>query len=712
MSSTTITDDTSPEVQLLMELLKYTSSINSAEYSCNGIVTSIQSYLQCEFVGIRKRQNGRIPFLVRTDKCISSESFENSIIYNDSLYVSPMEMICQACIDNNCHILKGLINSQSQIVLKDINQWVQNNSENLISLDLIKTVEYSSVLIQPLFFNDEIIGFLQCMSGAASGISSEKCSICSTIAESLGDYLGSLHEMSQLKRGVSLFKSAQTAGKMGSWAINKSNGVFTYVQNIDMIHRYPFKAYKTTLQEFLVERVLKEDCLKIKNQMNEIIDGDSFHVDFRAYYDPDDLRYYRAVGKMSNGIVQGITLDFSEQKQIQLKAEENKAFLESIVNGMNTSIILMDPQRNVVIETNEYAQQLFDMSDEELKQIRGTTLLSVRYFKKPKALKVMSEDMQSNEEGLLKRRDDSVVPVQRIIMKSMLQNKMHYVIIFFDITQHKQLEQQLAHSQKMESIGSLAAGVAHELNTPIQYIGDNMHFLKESFSVFQDIVGQYQMMIECVEKCGKCDADVKRIREIEEDGDLDFLLEEIPEALRQSIDGIERVSTIVQAMKKFSHPGQTEMSLHNLNEIIKNTVIVARNEWKYVAELETDFNPALPEIPVHGDDISQVILNMIVNASHAIGDMVEDGQKGKITITTSYDEEYVILSISDTGAGIPPEIYEKIFDPFFTTKEVGKGTGQGLSMAYSIITEKHNGKLEFQSELGAGTTFIIKLPRG
>jgi signal transduction histidine kinase len=196
------------------------------------------------------------------------------------------------------------------------------------------------------------------------------------------------------------------------------------------------------------------------------------------------------------------------------------------------------------------------------------------------------------------------------------------------------------------------------------------------------------------------------------DVDLGFLMTEIPKAIEQSLEGLNRVAEIVRAMKQFSHPDQDEPELADLNRAIENTVTVARNEWKYVADVELDLDPELPAVPCRAGRFNQVILNLIVNAAQAIGELVGDGaqERGKIHIMTRRGQGYVEIRVADTGTGIPARIRSRIFDPFFTTKQVGKGTGQGLAITHNIVVEQHGGSIEFETEEGKGTTFILRLP--
>jgi PAS domain S-box-containing protein len=284
--------------------------------------------------------------------------------------------------------------------------------------------------------------------------------------------------------------------------------------------------------------------------------------------------------------------------------------------------------------------------------------------------------------------------------------------MFEDITERRVLRDQLLQAQKLESVGQLAAGIAHEINTPTQYIGDNVRFLKKTFVSLTSLLYSYdglwkETLSDTVTATVRQEMS-SALRKI----DLKFLLAEIPKAIDDTLEGIKRVSTLVGAMKEFSHPGTKEKVALDLNRAIQSTITVARNEWKYVADVETRFERTLPAVSCLPGEFNQVILNLIVNAAHAIGDRAKEGneKKGKITVETGRCPTGVEIRIGDTGTGIPLEVRAKIFDPFFTTKEIGKGTGQGLSIARSIIVDKHEGSIDFESVIGEGTTFIIRLP--
>ncbi len=286
------------------------------------------------------------------------------------------------------------------------------------------------------------------------------------------------------------------------------------------------------------------------------------------------------------------------------------------------------------------------------------------------------------------------------------------VLVISDVTtalarehSERQLQAELQQAQKLEAVGRLAAGIAHEINTPIQYIGDNAHFLGEAFATVATVHRRYREVL-----AQRCPEEVQAALELaEQDLDVAYFLEEMPKAIARSLEGVRRVSTIVRAMKEFAHPDQNERVSVDLNRSLQATLEVARNEYKYVADIETDFGE-IPAVSCVAGDLNQVFLNVIVNAAHGIESVVSGTrQRGTIRVTTRRDGVAVVVAIADTGCGIPEAIRDKVFDPFFTTKPVGKGTGQGLAIARSIV-KKHGGHLSFTSEVGAGTTFSIRLP--
>jgi len=286
-----------------------------------------------------------------------------------------------------------------------------------------------------------------------------------------------------------------------------------------------------------------------------------------------------------------------------------------------------------------------------------------------------------------------------------------------DISERKLLRDQLLQAQKLEAVGQLAAGIAHEINTPTQYIEHNLHFLSDAVGDLRGLLGSYANLLAAAEANTLTLECIQEVKSAVEACDLEFLLAEIPKTIAQMFEGVTQVATLVGAMKEFSHPGKKEMVFLDLNRAIENTIAIARNEWKYVAMMETSLDPGLPAVRCQPGEFNQVILILIVNAAHAIAALKPAGATakgttamGKIRVETSVADGWVEIRIQDTGAGIPEAVRNRIFEPFFTTKEIGKGTGQGLAIARSVVVDKHAGTIRFDTEEGKGTIFIVRMP--
>ncbi len=262
-------------------------------------------------------------------------------------------------------------------------------------------------------------------------------------------------------------------------------------------------------------------------------------------------------------------------------------------------------------------------------------------------------------------------------------------------------------SHRLEAVGQLAAGIAHEINTPLQFVGDSLTFLEEAVDELLRLTSLYRWMLY-TDAAIPVEERRQAMRAVEEWADVEYLRERIPSAFARTADGIARVRSIVMAMNCFSHASSAEFAPAEINEAIKTTLAVCRNEYKYVAEVRLELGE-LPSVTCNIGELNQVFLNVILNAAQAIEEKVrERSGRGEIRISTRAADREVIIEIADDGPGIPPEIRDRIYDPFFTTKEVGKGTGQGLALARSTI-QRHSGSLECSSGPG-GTTFTIRLP--
>jgi PAS domain S-box-containing protein len=309
----------------------------------------------------------------------------------------------------------------------------------------------------------------------------------------------------------------------------------------------------------------------------------------------------------------------------------------------------------------------------------------------------------------------------------------HYVTVGADITarmeaerKKKELQEQLVNemrereriaielrlAQKLESVGRLAAGLAHEINTPIQYVGDSVYFLQSAFADISRLLNAYRDAMtnqQAMADAALREAALAAVNALQCEIDYDFLSVEVPKAFQRTLEGAERVTGIVRAMKEFAHPDSAEHAPADLNQGLRTTLIVASNEYKYDAVVSMQAGD-MPLVKCNLGELNQVFLNLIVNAAHAIRDSGKDAGSGCIDVATRVDGDCAEIAIGDNGCGIAPENLEKIFDPFFTTKEVGRGTGQGLAIARSIVVDKHGGDISVESNVGVGTRFVLRLP--
>lgn len=416
----------------------------------------------------------------------------------------------------------------------------------------------------------------------------------------------------------------------------------------------------------------------------------------------------------------GVAADITKLKmasdEIQALSRQNAMILESVAEG----IYGVDAFGNIVFINPAAERMLGFSSDELLGRCNESLTRPLPPEGRPPSASQIEDTLRdglprrAKDESLL-RKDGAPLPVEYSASPLVENGRVvGVVVVFQDISERMRqereklrMELELRNAQKLEAIGQLAAGIAHEINTPVQYIGDNLSFLQDSCIAASK---HLELVSSLLKEPGFPQELALKVRNSESSTDLAFLMEEIPKALTQSIEGVARIAEIVLAMKEFSHPGG-EKAFTDLNKSLMTTATISRNEWKYVAELKTDLSKNLPLVPCLPGEINQVFLNIIVNAAHAIGEVVgNSGQKGLISIKTLLAGEMAEIRIFDTGAGVPASIRDRIFEPFFTTKAVGKGTGQGLPIARSIVVQKHGGELLFESEPGKGTTFIIRLP--
>lgn len=378
-------------------------------------------------------------------------------------------------------------------------------------------------------------------------------------------------------------------------------------------------------------------------------------------------------------------------------AERSRAFLESILGAMQSALFITDPY-GLVTTLGGTATALTTFEEDEL---MGIPIDAVMW---------PAEGAPTGEYELTSAGG---APLPVLVTTSQLVDDqgelLGHVHVASDLRDRRQLEIELRHAHRLESIGELAAGVAHEINTPLQFVSDSSRFLGEMITDLFELVDHYEALRVVAAAHDDCADLATSVEELADELDVEFLREESPGAVKRTLDGLERVTTIVQAMKQFSHPGSDDLAPVDLADLVDSTLTVARNEFKYVADIEVGDD--LPEVFANRGDLGQVMINLVVNAAHAIADRIEGtDERGRITIDAERDGDGVTIKVGDTGGGIPFGIRERVFEPFFTTKEPGKGSGQGLALVYNVIVNSHHGRLSFDVDDGVGTTFHLWLP--
>jgi two-component system NtrC family sensor kinase len=423
-------------------------------------------------------------------------------------------------------------------------------------------------------------------------------------------------------------------------------------------------------------------------------------------------------------LVESVKAQLKKHDKVHQEAVQTKSRLVAILEATPDFVSIVEARTQAVVYLNRAGHRMLSVAgNSDVDNRRLSELHPPKQFEliEGEALPAAMKDGIWRGESELLTMEGKAIPVALLIQahKGLEGDVEFFSFVVHDQTEHRRAEAerlkveiQLRNAQKLESIGRLAAGIAHEINTPTQYIGDNTRFLQDAFRDLKVLIDRAEELLQASEAKQVTAELISRVREARETADLDLLETEIPKAIEQSLMGIDRVTKIVRAMKEFSHPGSEEKVPLDINRAIETTLTVCRSEWKYVAETTTRFAADLPQVSCLAGQFNQVILNLVVNAAHAITDVVGDGAKGKgtIEITTLKAGEQAEIRIRDTGPGIPPSVREHLFEPFFTTKAVGKGTGQGLALARSIVVEQHGGTIDCETEVGTGTTFIIRMP--
>lgn len=395
---------------------------------------------------------------------------------------------------------------------------------------------------------------------------------------------------------------------------------------------------------------------------------------------------------------------------------QREAFLERIIEVSPAGFGISAVEDGRLFFFNARLAEMFGMTMQQMAGLKSNQLYARPGSRDEIVQRASRGKPVHDRETLFQRRDGSTFCGLLSLSPTTYQGRPCLFAWVYDISSLKsaqeaqaELQRELHQAQKLEATGQLAAGIAHEINTPAQYVMDNLKFLAGAQREIGSLLQRVLPLLDTLPREGPDSALLEQVSRTREEIELDYLLEEIPMAIEQSLQGIGDIASIVKAMKEFSHPGEGDMALTDINRLLQNTLTVSRNEWKSLATVSTELAPDLPLVSCNGGELGQVLLNLVVNAAHAIAAL--DGQRpGLIRIRTLYRDGQLVVEIEDNGIGIPEAHREKIFEPFFTTKEVGRGTGQGLSISRHIVVNKHAGEIDFRSREGEGTCFTLQLP--
>ena len=586
-----------------------------------------------------------------------------------------------------------------------------------------------SMMIVPVISKDQAIAALQFMTGRPNAYTEDHLRLGLKVANQIAGAIANAQLFLERKRAEEALREREERYRTiletmeeGYYEVDLQGRFTLFNEALSNMHGFskeemlgmPYKKYMSTEMAQKVYKVFNgvyKTGQPLKLSEWEIIraDGEKVFMEASVYL------VKNAQGEKIG--FRGIERDITVRKQMEEQLKRSEEHFRSLIESSSDIITRIDSQQNIRYASPSVERVLGYKPEDYIGQ-------NLFHFIHPDDLKstiaALTQGLQNagvaiSIEHRVKHKNGSWLFFQTI-GKGLLDDFGNRLVVASsrDVTERKNLESQLVQAQKLESIGQLAAGIAHEINTPTQYVGDNTRFFQEAFNDLLRLIGKYEHLSQAVKTGAPLDGGLQEIDAIAKEIDLDYLTGEVPKAIQQTLEGVERVRNIVQAMKEFSHPGTKEKTPINLNKAIQNTITVARNEWKYVAEMATDFDSSLPLVSGLPGELNQVILNLIINAAHAIADVVGDGSKGKgtITVSTRLDGNWAEIRVSDTGTGIPENIRSRIFDPFFTTKKVGKGTGQGLTISHSVIVDKHGGTIHFDTAMGKGTTFITRLPIG
>ncbi|QDU54401.1 Sensor protein ZraS [Aeoliella mucimassa] len=398
----------------------------------------------------------------------------------------------------------------------------------------------------------------------------------------------------------------------------------------------------------------------------------------------------------------------------RIQAERKATAFGQLIKEAPQEIYIVDPKTLRFVEVNDGACEAVGYSREELLTMTPSDVnpdFSQEHFTQGMESVVDGDVFEKSFTGRHRRKDGSDYSVHIKVHCATFEDRKVFVAFVTDLSERMKLEQQLAQAQKLESIGQLAAGISHEINTPMQCVVTNVEYLSEICTNLFSVTDAYR---EALQSHDMSDHDREsRLQELEQKYNYQKLRQNTLEAIVESAEAASRVVEVVRAMKSMSHPGSAERMSMDVNDMIRNAVTVSKNRWKYHATLDLNLDESLPCLPLLSSQMNQVFLNLLVNATDAIADRMEaehSHELGHIEVASWQESDGIKIRVRDTGCGMSPEVQQRAFDPFFTTKEVGKGTGQGLAISYDVVVKKHKGRIEIESELGKGTAITIWLP--
>ncbi|MCP4543842.1 MAG: PAS domain S-box protein [Chloroflexi bacterium] len=618
--------------------------------------------------------------------------------------------------------------------------WVGLHGERILANDVNVEPRYvnlypgivltRSELSVPIRVGEEIVGVLDVQSPQTNAFDEKDVRVIETVADQIAIAIENARLYEAIRRELAERQRAEDALREYAFIVNTSREFMTLIDRdhiYQAVNRSYYQAHSKTREEIVGKTVVQVWDLetyetRIKGFLNECFAGNETRSEVWFEFPALGLRcldvtyypYYGDGQTVTHTVV--VSRDITERKHgaeaLQKAHERNEQLLMAI-----SSILIGVSSDDRVTHWNAPAEIAFG--------IAATDVIGQPFFEcgVPWDWTEIAMRVAECRNGNLPTHLNDIRYIQPSGKDGFLDvtfnpftgedlTRPGFLLLGEEITERKILETQLIQAQKLEAIGQLAAGVAHEINTPIQYVGDNTHFIRDAFADVSDLLEKYQCLLQAAQDGTVSDEMVTEVQSAIDKADVAYLSKEITLAIQESLEGILRVTEIVRAMRGFSHPGVEEKTASDINDIISGAITMTRNEWKHVAEIRTDFGVSLPLVPCLPGAFSQVIVNVLVNAAHAIADVVEEksGDKGTIIARTNHDGDWVEIYISDTGTGIPKEIQSRVFDPFFTTKEVGKGTGQGLAIAHNVVVGRLGGTMTFETRMGQGTTFIIRLP--